>query len=409
MRKLQLLSLFVLISTFIYGQESDRTLDQMKQEFLKEKEAKEKTKKKIDSFVKAYESTLRGEKVFNNKTLNILFARELENYVTSSNTPSSRELSASISNDDNSVAVGFTIDNRKGEVSKYLKHLLYVGGKVRGKSTNSFFTLFDSDGLVGNAGIEINYTYMIPGLIFHDKKVNQALKDYRDGKLREEISKEFPDIENAKKEKVESFIAGKEVDYILEKKQRVLLSKAWLGLGGYIPVSKSRYSLTPTSNIYNPMEVRTNNWDFNMSANYLQSWIKGSFTFTLRYRVYNNNNILSEILKEQTFVQFAGDPTVGFAQREEKKAYVGELEEFNTQQFQAEFTSLLYKNMVGISASVDRNYGTYNRTNWKLGVPLSFKDKEGKNTVNFEIQWREVNANHFIGISIGKSFGKFVD
>lgn len=41
-------------------------------------------------------------------------------------------------------------------------------------------------------------------------------------------------------------------------------------------------------------------------------------------------------------------------------------------------------------------------------MPKSLKNSKGDYDINFEIQWRKINKNHFIEISIGKIFGKFV-
>ena len=63
---------------------------------------------------------------------------------------------------------------------------------------------------------------------------------------------------------------------------------------------------------------------------------------------------------------------------------------------------------IGLSASYEKFFGEYDAENWRLGIPLVLKDKEGKANVNFEIQWREINKNHTIGFSVGVPFGKFV-
>tara|TARA_R110002049_G_scaffold281923_1_gene461594 strand:+ start:4736 stop:4864 length:129 start_codon:yes stop_codon:yes gene_type:complete len=41
-------------------------------------------------------------------------------------------------------------------------------------------------------------------------------------------------------------------------------------------------------------------------------------------------------------------------------------------------------------------------------MPFSIADKDGNKTINFELQWRELNSKHFVGLSVGYNFGKFV-
>jgi hypothetical protein len=64
---------------------------------------------------------------------------------------------------------------------------------------------------------------------------------------------------------------------------------------------------------------------------------------------------------------------------------------------------------LGISAAYQLNIDEFSNNSWRLGLPFSFKDSDGKRTVNFEIQWKEVNKNHFIGISVGHAIGNFIN
>jgi len=88
--------------------------------------------------------------------------------------------------------------------------------------------------------------------------------------------------------------------------------------------------------------------------------------------------------------------------------YKTEYDNFATGKLELEVVAFLYKGMISISPAIEKNVGKYDATNWKLGIPVSLKDKEGKPTLNFELQWREINTQHSIGISVGYNFGKFV-
>lgn len=61
-----------------------------------------------------------------------------------------------------------------------------------------------------------------------------------------------------------------------------------------------------------------------------------------------------------------------------------------------------------MSASVERTFGKYATTNWKVGVPFCLRDKDDKPTVNFELQYKQVNNDRLIGIRVGFVLGKFV-
>lgn len=90
--------------------------------------------------------------------------------------------------------------------------------------------------------------------------------------------------------------------------------------------------------------------------------------------------------------------------------YLGEYDRFVTGSVKAEFVSYIFKKgTFGISGALEQFVGEqYNPLNWKLGIPFSLKDKEGKPTVNFELQWKELNGEHLVGVGVGLAFGKFI-
>jgi len=92
-----------------------------------------------------YEAQIDSEQVYNPKTLNLLFNKELESYVTSVEVPSLKSLSAILDNDDNSFSFGYSFDPRNGRETDYLQFLTYVGLKIKGKKEDEFYTIFESD------------------------------------------------------------------------------------------------------------------------------------------------------------------------------------------------------------------------------------------------------------------------
>ena len=85
-------------------------------------------------------------------------------------------------------------------------------------------------------------------------------------------------------------------------------------------------------------------------------------------------------------------------------------EQFTTTALSLENIRYLYRNMIGISGALEMNVGkNYNPLNWKLGIPVSLKNKEGKSNISFELQWKEINKNHFVGLKAGFNFGKFIN
>ena len=93
--------------------------------------------------------------------------------------------------------------------------------------------------------------------------------------------------------------------------------------------------------------------------------------------------------------------------------YLTNFEKFITTTLTIEPAFFTFNNTVGFSPAIEFNVGKYNKTNWKLGIPVSLKDKDGKPKVNFELQWKEINtfksSDHIVGVSVNFLFGDMIN
>jgi hypothetical protein len=62
------------------------------------------------------------------------------------------------------------------------------------------------------------------------------------------------------------------------------------------------------------------------------------------------------------------------------------------------------KSNVGISILIEKNFGTYDPLNGKLGIPIRLNDKDGKPSINLEIQLKASDLGD--DIQPDKSFSK---
>jgi hypothetical protein len=348
------------------------------------------------------------DKYYNDITLNVLFAYSLENFISQSKTPSVKQFSANLDSDDSSFELSFTIDKRKGEVSKFLRNLVAFGIKLKDDSNNDFFNFFNSDGANNNILLTANYTWFFKGFITPSNDVRKKLKNYRESKISKKLISELEEKEDLSQNDVFVEIAKKEAEYVMEEDLFRKYDKIWLNTNIDVPLTKTENSVTQIADLFSPETFDFSPWSVNGSINYYRKLPKASFTLSANLTYSNNNNILTNEIKEKTFVQ-STPMNNDFVVIEEKKAFVGDYKEFETTRLKLEFTSFLINDTVGLSGAVEENFGDFETTNWKLGIPFALKDSKGKNTVSFELQWREVNKEHFVGISIGKSFGKFVN
>jgi len=264
-----------------------------------------------------------------------------------------------------------------------------------------------------NIGAEIKGTWFYPGSIWtnKDKSPRKDIAQNRNTKIKRKAIEEFENKTDLKSSTVNNFITKEEVDYILKENKYNSFSKAWITFRAYYPITNNEYNLIDNPTDFNKSKSEFENWDISLSLNFFRHFNNSSsFTFSLIPKIFNNNNILTETISSETFSTFGNSTNNQPVQTNTEEFYVGEFEEFTTSQLKTEFTSFfLFKGKVGLSGAIEKNYGEkYDPTNWKLGLPVSLKNSKGESDINFEIQWREVNKNHFIGISVGKTFGKFV-
>ena len=369
--------------------------------------------KKIQDEINKYENEISSDKVYNSKTLNLLFNKNLESYVTSVEVPSLKSLSAVLDNDDNSFAFGYSFDPRNGDATDYLQFLTYVGLKMKGKKEEGFYTIFESDKAKNNIGAEIKATWFPFGSIWTNTNGSprEGIKQNRKTKIKRKAIEEFENKTDLSSKSISDFISKEEVDYILKEDKYNSFSKAWLTFRAYYPITNNEYNLVDNSTDFNKSVSEFENWDISFSLNYFRNFNNNnSYTFSIIPKIFNNNNILTESISSKTFTTSQSTGINQPIQTSTENFYLGEFDEFTTSQLKAEFTSFfLFDGKAGISAAIEKNYGSkYDPTNWKLGMPVSLKNSKGESDINFEIQWREINKSHFVGISIGKTFGKFV-
>lgn len=361
----------------------------------------------IDKSLVDYEAEISDSLFVNNKTLNVLIGNVLNQYLPSAKI-STQPASFVLDNDDNSLSLMYNRDHRS-ETYGYLNYLLSGGIKLKGEPTGSFYN-FKESSWAQNIGAQLKFTYFLPGTLTKnsDQQISSILKTYREKTIKN-LALEALETKPLDSLELEELIATKEAEYILKNDLYVSMYKIWFTLQGYIPLTKSSNTFTNTTDASIKSVHQFEAWDASLSINGFFKRKDFSLSFSAIPRVYQNNNILTETVKKRTFTSFEGSPEEQPALTTTDSYYYGAYEEFTSGQIKAAAASL-YKDCIGLSAAVEQNFWNgYDALNWKLGIPLNLKNKDGASSIAFEIQWREFNKQHYLGISLGKAFGKFLD
>lgn len=337
-------------------------------------------KQRYDKDTKLFrKDTVYKQLTFNKKMLNILFTKEISNYLSESSNLNTRKAFAVLTEEDNRLFLGGSYTNpfKKRNPIDRLIGLNTIG--IKADIKDKFATVFNSSDLNNDLGISYKYTYIGRGKItystkkdeesdkmFDKEKVAKFRKEYLlDEYLKETVQNSVKSINqtNSKNEvlnEINSKPQNKLLNVVSEKSfdeiyQKVLEEESntvtkqkwytnyynwWVSLETFIPITKTEYKTSESitsNNIntsdYSPFELEFSGNFFIKTASY------GSLQFRGILEGYNNNSIraeLTDLIKPFSFLEFQeqidenqndGDNTF-FAQLDENSVNVGEFREF---------------------------------------------------------------------------------
>ncbi len=387
------------------------------------------------------------QKLFNPKMLNILFANKVGTSFGGSNDLSLQKFHASLDADDNSLSIGANFDSRRKDELKKLSWILSVGIKI--KASNKFATVYkNGDFQEDNIGSTLKATWIGRGVINFNDKTKGKKKKLRKKAVknnREELEKKYnaaaakfntdnlsdfdisqsnainydsdiTSVQDALDDKTDASyveMAKEEIKYLEDAKMYRYLWDHWYSIELFTPFGENTYNVA--TDLTTALSKKTF-YAFNATASGTTMWqfSNGISTFiNLQVSLKNNNNIIVDNISSKPFQTIvAGDNNINIV-TESTDGYVTTYNEFITGTVKLEPAIFFLNNTIGLSPAIELNTGEYNETNWKLGIPVSFKDKDGKPKVNFEIQWKEQktfnSSIHLVGISANFQFGNLIN
>lgn len=303
--------------------------------------------------------------------------------------------------------------NFNSDIGLGFKFTHIFNGKITPKKNNNI-NKFRDELVKAHIQVEINKYVSKGGLkndikllsVQHDTLTTEGLKAFKKAEKSLMIKKYF---------EFYKAIADKELEY--SKSQGFIESSSvcWYTLEGYIPLTQTKILVSKdTVNISDPA-IKFNNWSLGGTFNYLHSFKdifkkKASYKITVNLSLLNTNNFIANGTNATTFQNIIKENTNQNVNGTTSNVFIGDYKESEVVSLKLAFSSLFINNSIGLSAAYEEIIGgsEFQSKNWKLGIPISLKDKDNKPTVNFELQWRELNRKHFVGVSVGYNFGKFV-
>ncbi len=387
------------------------------------------------------------KKPFTNVMLNILFSNKVGTAFGGSNDLSLNKYFASVDETDKSISLGINFDSRFGEETKKLTWVF--SGSLKFKSANKFATIYDKDGVFqkDNIGATIKTTWIGRGIINYKsndskkrldaianfrkvnyKKYDDIVAKYNKDELptikknlteAQKYDEELEPIDSLLQEKHDELyieLAKDEIEFLEDNSMYRYLWDHWLSLEAFLPFGKNTYNVTSDTTIAFE-EERFYAFNLSLSYNTMWQWSNGQSLFVKAIAsIRNNNNILVNDISSKSFQTTLVGANGEVIINNSDDVYIADFKQFETPSITIEPAYFFWSNNtfdLGVSPLVEFNFGDYDKTNWKLGIPISLKDKEGKPKINFEFQWREQNTFtsniHTVGLSTSFLFGDLIN
>lgn len=396
---------------------------------------------------------------YNNSLVNNYFKGIITSYATNTGDLSFNNYFANINSTEGTLTIGksFRMDNfywkkEKRQQNKKLKDLKKVTNLftfyAKSNYNNGFANLYSEkkakDGTESfqfnsDLGVGFKYTHVNRGKLW--TKQSKKILDFRNSFVKSAVDTKIAIYEKTQLKKDLAVKNYGQTDHNTRKKNRKelvqkkylefykdivdeelkyfesqnLISKSrvtWWSISGYIPLTSS--IVKHSTDLVEINESTYKDYNFKANFNVLCSFFTKTLFKTISSKLtiegayFNTNTFVANnnsTLKFQSIRQDNGDKLILGAV---ENVFEGSYNDFWGRSIKGEFVLLLFDNLVGISAAAEKTFGLVENENWKLGIPFSLKDKDGKSTVNFELQWREFNRNHFVGIAVGYNFGRFI-
>jgi len=371
-------------------------------------------------------------------TLHTFFSKKISSYLSEASDISLSKVYAVLDNTDGRLFLAANLFS-KTDQERFKRHFLTAG--VKFNIDEGFASIRNSDGFAKDIGASLKYTWLGKGIITSTKNDRAAVAKKRNSIANSwaaTFDKDVTDYKGSEtgsttySQDVDKFIksygskngnkfSSVEADYIEDKGLYTSIRNYWISIDGYAPITKSEYSVADnfkttalSQEKYRPFELnlagtlfwQKNRWHNNKISNF---WLLPGLTMlTAKFSVVANNSVNAKMLNEYSYDTYLTQnntlDTTSMAKLNSESVYVGKFENFLTPRLSGRYVYMPFS-FAGVSVAVEKNFGKIDNFNWKLGLPVSLKDNEGKAKVNFEVVWRRLNGERGVGISVGLPLG----
>lgn len=197
----------------------------------------------------------------------------------------------------------------------------------------------------------------------------------------------------------------------------------WTNFSVYLPVLQQQFV---SAESLAAAAANKRSYPFEVSVNHSRFWETkkyGRLLLTLDATVFLNNSVQSQRLQALSYQEYksaGGSDTLLLGQRRINSIYIGNFKNFVTPVVKFNFVYFPHASHIGISTSLEQNFGNYKALNFTLGIPVVLIDKTTAPAANFEFRvnffdishkvypGRKLGDNISVGMTVGVPFSKII-
>jgi hypothetical protein len=384
--------------------------------------------------------------------MNIFLSDRIGYYMSSYKDLSLYKNNITFSSADGIFAINHNFFQAKG-LDESVRDFFLVG--VKANAANAFATTFSNKNFTNELGITIKKSWISKPVTSINNCFEKNLMDinreqqlivlYQDIKKKETdfnsslaaVKKEnMPDsfFLKAKEERTNNFYTGLQQEYewkFAEQQYRELaltqhfktITLHWTNISAYLPVLAQRFIYAES---FVAAVENKRSYPFELSVNHSRFWEtkkNGRFLLTLDATVFLNNS--AKIPSRETFTYHeyknnGGTDTLLLAQQNINSIFIGNFKNFITPSIQFKVVYFPHESHIGISSSIEQNFGDYKAFNFSVGIPVVIIDKTTAPAANFEFRincfdishkvypGRKFKDNVSVSVTVGVPFSKII-
>ncbi|MFA6249756.1 MAG: hypothetical protein WC615_22675 [Mucilaginibacter sp.] len=376
---------------------------------------------------------------------NVFMQKKALNYLTGVSDLSLAKFYSTYSTDNDKLILGFNVPG----MNPYTNRLAFVFNPIiEADVKNNFTSLYKDKKWKNNIRAGLKITYLLPRstLNFWPDNIKSHVNDLKILRAQKYaiVSKRLTDEETAKTTRVtlldgtttlpsnntltqtqmrnkenEAYeeIGKAEAEYLEKEKTYTWMQTGWVSAWAFFPVTEAEKYIS-NNNATAFQKTKFKLWEVNLQFTYLLDIAKvGTFYASPWIKQFQNNSANADLMTNVDYgqySQFPGANPLNLALLETNKAYIGDYKEFVTTNVNIQIVYITpWQNTLikpGLSFRYEKNFGDYNPTNLRFGLPLAIQGRD--KPINLELQYRINDINNYknvadhvptktVGISLG--------